>query len=332
MYAHKCIFKLIFLFTLLSLFPSSGFSELKEIISEGTYNMGDGETPMVAESRALLHAKRIALEKAGTYIESYSKTKNFQLTHDEINVLASGVMEVVVLEKKRTFVEDGVKFWVRIKARVTTDKIEEMARKVKDKLLLEDYRQLQKDFEKSQQEIDFLKRQLKQAKSEEEKKEVAVKIRDEERLFEAKTWYENGVYLGNNGKYDEALEAFTSAIVLDPNSSFSHAGRGVAYVAKGQYDKAIEDHSKAISLDPNNALAYGVRGAAFAFKGQYVKAFEDYNRAIALVPNSGELYWLRGATYVRLSNTQQGIIDFKVAARLGFKDAQEWLAKRRESW
>lgn len=33
------------------LFPSSPFAETKEIISEGTYNMGDGETPGVDESR-----------------------------------------------------------------------------------------------------------------------------------------------------------------------------------------------------------------------------------------------------------------------------------------
>ena len=56
--------------------PSVGFTEVKEIISEGTYNMGDGETPGVAESRALLQAKRIALEQAGTYVESYTKVEN----------------------------------------------------------------------------------------------------------------------------------------------------------------------------------------------------------------------------------------------------------------
>jgi len=38
--------------------------------------MGDGETPGVAESRALLQAKRIALEQAGTYVESYTKVEN----------------------------------------------------------------------------------------------------------------------------------------------------------------------------------------------------------------------------------------------------------------
>ncbi|MBI4377657.1 MAG: hypothetical protein HY578_01025 [Nitrospinae bacterium] len=38
--------------------PTSPFAEVKEIISEGTYSMGDGETPSVAESRALLFRQR----------------------------------------------------------------------------------------------------------------------------------------------------------------------------------------------------------------------------------------------------------------------------------
>jgi len=49
----------------LLLFPSFTFAETKEIISEGAYNMGDGETPTVAESRALLQAKRLRLRRRG---------------------------------------------------------------------------------------------------------------------------------------------------------------------------------------------------------------------------------------------------------------------------
>jgi len=96
--------------TLFLLLPACGFTEIKEIVSEGHYNMGDGETPSVAESRALLNAKRIALEQAGTYVESYSKVKNFQLTEDEVKVLASGTIEVTILDKKTTIVGDGFRF------------------------------------------------------------------------------------------------------------------------------------------------------------------------------------------------------------------------------
>src|SRR3989338_3681684 len=50
-----------FAMILILFLPSVGFTESKEIISEGTYNIGDGETPTVAESRALLQAKTKAM-------------------------------------------------------------------------------------------------------------------------------------------------------------------------------------------------------------------------------------------------------------------------------
>ncbi len=142
---------------ILLFFPSLSFAQTKEIISEGTYNMGDGETPSVAESRALLKAKQIALEQAGTYVESYSKVKNITLTQDEIQVLASGLMEVEILDKKRTVVGDGINFWVKIKAKVNPDKMEEMAKRVQEKSALEDYKRIQEAYANSQREIEKLK-------------------------------------------------------------------------------------------------------------------------------------------------------------------------------
>ena len=118
--------------------------------------MGDGETPSVAESRALLKAKQVALEQAGTYVESYSKVKNITLTKDEIQVLASGLMEVEILDKKRTVVGDGINFWIKIKAKVNPDKTEEMAKRVKEKAVVEDYMKIQVAYAKSQKEIQEL--------------------------------------------------------------------------------------------------------------------------------------------------------------------------------
>lgn len=62
----KHIFSIII--AVLLFLPALGFTQTKEIISEGAYNMGDGATPSVAESRALLQAKRVAIEQAGKQI------------------------------------------------------------------------------------------------------------------------------------------------------------------------------------------------------------------------------------------------------------------------
>ena len=242
-------------FAMMLFLPSVGFTESKEIISEGTYNMGDGEPPTVAESRALLQAKRTALEEAGTYVESYSKVKDLKLTEDEIKVLASGLMEVTILDKKRTIVGDGFNFWVKIKAKVNPDKIEEMAKRVKEKSVIDDYKKIQEAYDKSQKDIEELKKQLAQAKGEKEKKQVEAKITDEERLFEANQWFEKGLKQGykNPYSYKEQIDAFTQAILLYPSYAEAYIHRGWTYylynhLNKAFLDKAFADFNQAILI------------------------------------------------------------------------------------
>ena len=214
-------------------YPSHGFTAVKDIISEGAYNMGDGETPSVAESRALLNAKRIALEQAGTYVESYTKVENMQVTEDEIKVLTSGIMEVEILDKKRTIVGDGFRFWVKIKARVNPDRIQEMAKKVKEKSVVEDYKKIQEAYDKSQREIEELKKQLAQAKGEKEKKKIEAKISDDERMFQANEWFEKGYRHTVNNELDSAIEEYTSAISLNPDYAEAYNNRGISYYNRG---------------------------------------------------------------------------------------------------
>lgn len=353
----------IMIAALFLLFPSHGFTAVKEIVSEGAYNMGDGETPSVAESRALLNAKRIALEQAGTYVESYTKVKNMQVTEDEIQVLASGVMEVEILDKKRTIVGDGFRFWVKIKARINPDNIKEMANKVKDKSVVTDYKKIQEAYDKSQKEIGELKKQLAQTKSEKVKEQVEAKISDDERMFQANEWFAKGLQHRLNNELDKAIEAYNSAIALDPNNVDAYNNRGVAYYYKGQYDRAIEDFNnaiainpnfanpyndrgnvyfhygqydraiedfnKAVAIDPNLAKAYNNRGIAYYYKGQYNKAVENYSKVIALNPDDAEAYNNRGFLYiVKLGNKRKGCIDWEKACKLGKCEDYE-LAKKK---
>ncbi|MDE3034939.1 MAG: hypothetical protein KGJ14_03095 [Nitrospirota bacterium] len=246
--ARSNIRRLITVVTLLLCLPSGGFSETKEIVAEGAYHMGDGETPSVAESRALLRAKRVAVEQAGTYVESYSKVKHLQLTEDEIQVLASGLMEVTILDKKRSIAGDGFNFSVKIRAIVHPDKVEEMVKRVKEKSIAGDYKKVQEAYDNSQKEIEVLKRQLARAKTEQEKAKVEARITDEERSFQANEWLEKGEQAWLNDQADAAIEAYTKAIGLSPNHAKAYYLRGAAYNAKKQSEKAMLDCQKACQL------------------------------------------------------------------------------------
>jgi hypothetical protein len=139
---------MLFHFLLVALLlPSLAQAEIKVITAEASYTMGDGESPTFAEAQVLQKAKQAALEQAGTYVEAYTKTHNYDLTTEEIQSLAGGVLSVEVLEKTRTLVGEGVRFYTKIKATVTTDKMEVLARRSKDKNVTEGYEKIQNEYD-----------------------------------------------------------------------------------------------------------------------------------------------------------------------------------------
>jgi hypothetical protein len=124
---------IVLVFSVCLLLSNICFAETKEIIAEGTYVMGDSDTPANAENGALINAKRVAIEQAGTSIESYSQIKNMQLTKDDIETISSGALKTTILDKKKLATLDGTMFlWVKIKCIVDTDSLEILQNKIKE--------------------------------------------------------------------------------------------------------------------------------------------------------------------------------------------------------
>lgn len=320
---HKLIVTIIVCFvSMLILFlPVLGNAEFKEIISEGAYNMGDGETPTIAESRALLNAKQAAMEEAGTYVESYSKVENLRLSRDEIQVIASGIMEVVVLDKKRTIEGEGFRFWVKIRTKVTTDKISDMAKRVKERNIVDDYKKIQEAYAKSQKEIDMLKKELAQAKNPEKKKQIEENVAKDENLFSANQLLEKGKRDYLNRDYDAAIASYTAALSLNDQNAFAYSLRGfIYYYAQDDYDLAIEDYNRAIALEPKKASYYDQRGLAYESKGNHDMALKDYDRAIVLEPKNAMYYAHRGKVHEGTGKLEKAIRDYDHAIALEHKD------------
>ena len=158
-------------------------AETKTIMSEATYSMGDGETPSLAEAMVLQKAKQRALEEAGTYVESYTHVRNLDLTVDEIKTIAGGVMKTEIVEQNRALEGNGTRFYIKIRAVVTTDKIEDLAHRKQLGSMAEENRKLQDNVAKLTRDLEDLKRQIIQVKTEPEREIVLEKIRDVEKQF-----------------------------------------------------------------------------------------------------------------------------------------------------
>lgn len=132
-------------------------AETKVLTSEASYTMGDGESPSFAEAQVLQKAKQSALEEAGTYVEAYTKVQDYDLTKDEIQMLAGGVLTVEVLQRTRTMEGEGLRFYIKIKATVTTDKMQELAQRIKGKNAAQEYKKLQDEYARLSKELEDMK-------------------------------------------------------------------------------------------------------------------------------------------------------------------------------
>ena len=99
------------------------------------------------------------------------------------------------------------------------------------------------------------------------------------------------------GRIDKAIEAYSHAIKLNPNSASTYNNRGVVYDKKGKSDLAIEDFNTAMQLEPKNVGAYSNRGLVYNKMGDYDRAIVDFNAAIDLKPDYAIAYTNRGVVY-----------------------------------
>ena len=124
---------------------------------------------------------------------------------------------------------------------------------------------------------------------------------------------------------DQAVADFTEAIRLDSSHSRAHAGRGTALADQGRFAAALTDFDRAIALDPKFARAYSFRGALHAQMGRNPLALADYDTLIGLIPADAGAYKDRGGINVRLGRFDAAIKDLNESIRLDPQRAKAYL-------
>ncbi len=278
----KCYFLVIGLFVATGLFPAYCHSSQTQIEATGCYVVGDGidETPTEAKRRAKQEAMRIALDKAGTYVESYSRTENLQLTTDEIRIVSSEVVQIV----KETYdvdllPNDVLQYIAHIIAVVDTDSI-------RIKLQEEQNRTLQMQREIAEMEGKYQKLKL------ENEQLIARDQSDLSELYKKAT--ADGV------SPTERLEIANE--ILQKDESFrSGAGyllRGMAYGELQRFEEALEAEKKYLSMNPDDAYAYYYCALDYQNTGDIRNALLHINKAISLEPGNREFEDAKN--YIRL--------------------------------
>ena len=96
--------------------------------------------------------------------------------------------------------------------------------------------------------------------------------------------------LNQQGRWDEALGYFRTALALRPDSSAAYNGLGEVLHSMGRVDEAIEPLEQALRLDPRNLVAHYNLALAFHSTGRLDEAIDHYKRALSIDPEAGALH------------------------------------------
>lgn len=155
-------------FSFLCLEPLAS-AQIENINASGSYTIGDGDENInVARQKAKDDAMRMAVEKAGVYVESYSKVENMTLTADEVRTIAGNILKInsceiepIILEDEKTKAKT-IKYICYINAIIDTDVIN-LKMRMEQRRTSEKIESLENQLSEAMKEIKSLTVKLKEA-------------------------------------------------------------------------------------------------------------------------------------------------------------------------
>ena len=306
---------------------SIAHAEIKTYKGVGDYIQSEDDPPKEIKKKAKLYAERNALENAGVFIKSQSKTRNFELVDDEIISVTGSILKIIDTTFEIIPLNDktGVaKYRATVIAEIDTDKIDAafdkwLGRDKKERsALAKQNEELQKTIDEQNRRIAALEQTVLNAKTDADNQKVLedIKIIDKETLYAQKL--DEAQKLSDEKKYEDAIKVYTEVIEIKPDSAEAYYNRARHYNLLDQEEKSMQDLNKAIEL--NYADAYNYRGWIYHDMKNYGTAIRDISKAIEIEPNNFEFYESRGiAYYFDIKNYDAAIKDLSKAIELNPK-------------
>ena len=313
--------KKIFILTILifALSCQIVFAKQEIIEASGSYIMDStlDETPASATARAREEAKRAAIEKAGVYLQSYSKMVNLELDYDEVKTVAAQILQIQDEQRKIEPYQDNLlKFTVTIKALVDTNDEERLKTIMQDKNNLEEaterYKKLQAEYDALKNQMEELKKNYNSSNAAEIKKSVAQNNKYFDALLELEQG--NNFYFAKN--YQSAIQAYSRAINLNPNFAEAYNNRGNSYFQLQNYSQAVQDLQTAVKFNKFDARIHNNLGSAYLLQNLYDAAINEYSQAININQNIFTFYYNRALAYCYKNNFQAALPDVQHAMQL----------------
>ncbi|MFB3764798.1 MAG: tetratricopeptide repeat protein [Methanotrichaceae archaeon] len=140
-------------------------------------------------------------------------------------------------------------------------------------------------------------------------------------------WYLKGTALNKQGMYNEAIQAYDKAIDIDPRDEDAWHGIGITLGNLGKYDEAVQAFDKAIDINPGNAVGWYLKGAALDQQGKYNEAIQACDRAIEINPQDSDAWYIKGLVLEDQDKSDEAIQAYDNSTQINPQNADAWYNK-----
>lgn len=112
-----------------------------------------------------------------------------------------------------------------------------------------------------------------------------------------KRYLQDGKRYFDSGNIGRAIEAYQSALLVDPNCALTHFNLGFAYHEEHCYEEARAAYRRAIEIMPGCSLFHEHLGRLYFEQNEYARAIESFQRALDVGDVQPISYGLLGRCY-----------------------------------
>jgi Flp pilus assembly protein TadD len=316
------ILSILFPFILLSLIPSVIRADVKIIEAESTYIMGDNDSKVDARRIATLEAKRKALELAGTYVESLTEVRNYQLTKDDIKSYTAGLLETDVVSEQMLGTTEHPEIYIKARCKIDIDTLTTQIDKFRESEdLKEQVDAVTKENEDLKKERDAL---VKQLTAEKDKTKIAktqqqldsVLSKEEANDDTHKVWINLGpqlVQFNETGKQitqadlDNSSVVLQKAIKINPQNQRARLILASIYQKKGNMAAAEDQLRTAVQHNPSGPIPHLRLGVLLKDEGKYQEALQQFHFVERVRPHNIEMLFQTGMTFKQMGRCGKSV-------------------------
>ncbi len=135
-------------------------------------------------------------------------------------------------------------------------------------------------------------------------------------ISEAVDAYNQGVEFDTAGNIDAAMQAYKTAIELDPQYCDAMDNLALLLRKKGDFEGAVDWYERSIEVAPDNSVAHMGLGNTFFDLERYDEALEQYNELLRINPEDPEGHYGAGRVLFSLEEYTDAIDRLKKAEEL----------------